>query len=43
MKRKLEEKEVSSVTAMKEELKNIWEDEITIQFCRNLARSMPNR
>ena len=40
MKRKLEEKEVSSV---KEEIKNIWEDEITIQFCRNLARSMPNR
>ena len=30
MKRKLEEKEVSSVTAMKEEIKNTWENEITV-------------
>ena len=43
MKRKLEEKEVSSVTAMKEEITNIWENEIAVQYCRTLARSMPNR
>ena len=43
MKRKLEEKEVSSVTAMKEEITNIWENEIAVQYCRTLTRSMPNR
>ena len=42
IKRKLEEKEVASVTTMKE-IKNIWENEITVQYCRTLARSMPNR
>ena len=42
IKRKLEEKEVASVTTMKE-IKNIWENEITVQYCRTLARSMSNR
>ena len=42
-KNKLEEKKCTSVASMKVELEKIWFNDISRQYCRTLARSMPNR
>ena len=43
MKRRLEEKQVTSVEMLKEEIINIWITEVSHEYCEKLARSMPRR
>ena len=43
MKNKLEQKEKKNLDELKQEIVNIWCTEITPEYCRALARSMPSR
>ena len=40
---KLGELHLTSVPALKEEIMRIWREEIPVELCRTLARSMPTR
>ena len=43
MKNKLEQKEKKNLDELKHQIVNIWCTEITPEYCRALARSMPSR